>query len=68
MEGGIDRSHIITGAKKVYPVAFLCPGVANKYVFESTKGKLGQGRRVILEKASHPSKDLRRKAEERRGG
>ena len=36
-----------TSVRKVYPVAFLCPGFANKYAFESASGKLGQGRRMI---------------------
>ena len=67
MEGDIGRSHIMTCARKVYPTAFLCPGVANNYVFESARGKLGQGRRVILDKGC-TSKDSRRKGEEKRGG
>ena len=67
MDGDMGRSHIMMGVKKVYPVAFLCPRVANKYAFETTRGKLGQGRRVILDKG-RTSKDLRRNEKERRCG
>ena len=63
MEGDIEKSHIMTGVKKVYPVAYLCPRVVNKYAFLSTRGELGQGRRVILDK-DHTSKDPRWKGEE----
>ena len=63
----IDRSHITTCVKKVCLVALLCPIVANKYAFESTRGKFRQGKRVILDKGS-TSKDLRRKGEEKLGG
>ena len=63
MEGDISRSCIMTGVKKVYPVAFLCSGVANKYAFEGMRGELGKGRRVILDK-DLTSKDPRRKGEE----
>ena len=64
MEGDIDRCHRMTSVRKVYQVAFLCHGVAKKFAFESERDKLGQGRRVILEKFS-TSKDLRWKGEER---
>ena len=66
MEGDISRSHMITGVRKVYMVAFMCPGVANKYAFESASSELGQGRRVILDKGC-TSIDSRRKGEEGRG-
>ena len=49
MEGNISISHIMTGVRKGYLIAFLCPGVANKYAFEGMRGELGQGRRVILD-------------------
>ena len=39
MEGDIDRSHIMTGVRKVHPVALLFPIVANKYPFESMRGE-----------------------------
>ena len=67
MEGNINRSHITTGVKKVHLVAFLCPRVAKKHVFESTRGKFREGRIVILNK-SNTSKNSRRKGEEGRGG
>ena len=38
MEGDIIKSHIRTGVGKVYPVALLCPKVANKQAFESIRG------------------------------
>ena len=41
MEGDIGRCHIMTGVRKVYMVACLCPGVANRYTFESARGELG---------------------------
>ena len=66
MEGDISRSHMITGVRKVYTVAFTCPRVANKYASESASGKLGQGRRVILDKGC-TSIYSRRKGEEGRG-
>ena len=55
MEGDIGRSHII--------IAFFCPEVANKNSFESTRGELGHGRRVILDKGT-TTKGPRRKGEE----
>ena len=64
MEGNIDRSHIMTGVRKVHLVALLCPRVANKHAFESTRGEFREGRRVILDK-SNTSKNSRRKGEER---
>ena len=63
MEGNIDRSHIMTGVRKVQLVAILCPRVANKHAFESTRGEFREGRRVILDK-SNASKNSRRKGEE----
>ena len=66
MEGDISRNHIMVGVKKVYLVDCLCPGVANKYALESARGKLGQGRRVILDNGC-TSKDSRRKGKERQG-
>ena len=39
MEGNIDRSHITTGIWKVHAIALLCPRVANKHAFESTRGE-----------------------------
>ena len=39
MKGNIGRSHITTGIRKVHPVALLCPRVANKHAFESTRGE-----------------------------
>ena len=39
MEGNIDRSHITMGVRKVLPIALLCPRVANKHAFESTRGE-----------------------------
>ena len=59
MEGNIDRSHITMGIWKVHPVALLCPRVANKHAFESTRGKFRWGRRVILDK-SNTSKNSRK--------
>ena len=56
IEGDIGRIHIMIGVRKVYSVAFLCPRVAKKYAFESARGELGQGRRVIMDKG-HTSKD-----------
>ena len=66
MEGDINRSHMITSVRKVYTVAFMYPGVAHKYAFESASGELGQGRRVILD-TDYISIDSRRKGEEGRG-
>ena len=65
MEGNIGRSHITTCVRKVHPVALLCPRVANKHAFESTRVEFREGRRVILDK-SNTSKNSRRKGEERR--
>ena len=67
MEGDIDKSHIMMGVKRVYPVAFLSLEVAKKYEFESPRGELGQRKRVILNKG-HTFKDSKKKEEERRGG
>ena len=39
MEGNIGRSYIMMGIRIVHPVAFLCPRVANKHAFESTRGE-----------------------------
>ena len=63
MEGNIGRSHITTGARKVHPKALMCPRVANKHAFESTRGEFREGRRVILDK-NNTSKNPRRKGEE----
>ena len=63
MEGNNARSHITTGVRKLHPVALLCPRVANKHTFESTRGKFREGKRVILDK-SNTSKNSRRKGEE----
>ena len=48
-------------------VTFQCPGVVNKYAFESTRGGLGQGRTVILDKGC-TSRESMRKGEEGQGG
>ena len=45
LEGDIGRSHISIGVRKVHPIAFFCPEVANKDSFESVRGELGHGRR-----------------------
>ena len=66
MEGDIGRSHIMMRFKKVYPVAFLCLGIANKYAFERARGKVGQRRREILNKGP-TSKNSRRKGEVTQG-
>ena len=66
MEGDIGRGHITVGVTKVHSVALLCPRVANKHAFKSTKDEFREGKRVIINKSS-TSKDLRRKREERRG-
>ena len=62
MEGDIDRSHIMTGVRKLYLVAFLCPRVAKKHSFERMEGEFREERRVILDK-NNTSKDPRRKGE-----
>ena len=67
MEGDIDKSHITKGNNKENFLALLCFGVSKKYAFEYSRGKLRQGRRVILDKGN-ASKDHRRKGEERGGG
>ena len=65
MEGDIDRSHITKNVKKVHLIALLCPRVANKHAFESTRGEFREGKRVMLDK-SNTSKNSRRKGEEGR--
>ena len=67
MEGNIGRSHIKTGVRKVHLVALLCPRVANKHDFETTRSEFREERRVILDK-SNTSKNSRKKGEEGRGG
>ena len=63
MKGDIGKSHITTGVRKVYSVALMCPRVANKHAFESTRGAFREGIRVILDK-DNTSKNSRRKGEE----
>ena len=67
MEGDIGISHIMTGVRKVHPVALMCPRVATKHTFESTRGEFREGRTVILDK-SNTSKKSRRKGEDGQGG
>ena len=55
------------GIKKEHMLLLLYLEVAKKYVFESARGKFGEGKRVILDK-SNIFKDPRRKGEERQGG
>ena len=51
MEGDIDKSHIMASFKKVH-LLVLCLGVDNKYSCESTRGRFGEGKGVILDKIS----------------
>ena len=60
MEVNIRSSHITTGVRKVHPVSLLCPRVAKKHTFKSTRGEFRERRRVIMDK-SNTSKNARRK-------